>query len=231
MSGPGSEIARHPHHLTTPADCMAAHRPHNRHKKPQCLSGSEGSLKLCVRMAPNFSRNLLLLLLMPTWQASDAKDQHQGGGEDRHKCHLAGVHPRITWKDATSEDTTMDSARESMTRGNSMATTKGGTRTSGTAMKTAMKTMRTRDRAGQQFDEDGTIVNHRIRVLETLKTPAPVDHQSWNGLKTVRMETMTNGDESGSTRRSRSSKKNWQSSDNRITRQMNPSPPTDKQDK
>ena len=76
----------------------------------------------------------------------------------------------------------MDSARESMTRGNSMATTKGGTRTSGTAM----KTMRTRDRAGQQFDEDGTIVNHRIRVLETLKTPAPVDHQSRNGLKTAR---------------------------------------------
>ena len=179
-------------------------------------------------MAPNSSRNLLLqLLLMPTWQASGAKDRHQGGGEDRHKCHLAGLPPRITWKDATSEDTTMDSARESMTRGNSMATTKGGTRTSGTAM----KTMRTRYRDGQQFNEDGTIVNHRIRVLETLKTPAPVDHQSRNGLKTARMETMTNGDESGSTRRSRSSKKNWQSSDNRITRQINPTPPTDKQDK
>ena len=106
-----------------------------------------------------------------------------------------------------------------------MAITKEGTRTSGTAR----KTMRTRNRAGEQFGEDGTIVHHRIRVLKTLKTPAPVDHR--NDLKTARMETMTNGDESGSTRRSRSSKKNWQSSDNRITRQINPTPPTDKQDK
>ena len=79
-----------------------------------------------------------------------------------------------------SEDTMTDFAKESMSEDSTMAITKEGTRTSGTAR----KTMRTRNRAGEQFGEDGTIVNHRIRVLKTLKTPAPVDHR--NNLKTAR---------------------------------------------
>ena len=101
-----------------------------------------------------------------------------------------------------SENTVMDFARECMTKGGKMAIARDGVRTSGKVR----TTMRTRKRAGEQFGEDGTIVNHRIRVLKTLKTPAPVDHR--NDLKTARMETMTNGDENGFTRRSRSSKKN-----------------------
>ena len=74
----------------------------------------------------------------------------------------------------------------------------------GTA-RTTMKTVK--NRAGEQFDEDGTtIVDHRIRIRVLLKTPkstAPVD------LKTARMETMTKGDENGSMRRLLSLKTNW----------------------
>ena len=79
------------------------------------------------------------------------------------------------------------------------------------------------------MDENGKIADHQI--LETLTTaPTAADHRSLNSL-TAMMKTMARRDESKFTKRSLRWKKNWENSENRMTRRINPTPQTDKEEK